>query len=605
MFDYLGFQTDYNAFTSKGSLLGYDFAFYLDGYSYHTSLDKPSIVEEGALQHLGENTLVLARRILLGKVNLQQPEAITDEDNLIYFDILGRHLVIYRKTTSVIVQSILIGLIIIIGLTIIIVDHIWSRKNPSIDDFASIYFYFKYPLLVRLCSIIIFFVCYVLSMILGIAFTLLMAFILSKFRPLSWYGNATLPFFLYGLFCLIGMILCEILWTFCRRWFLLKYPKKNPMELNAITHIDRLYSNFERHYSLLLVLVMLMSVSISIGYRSSYFVLVWSIFICPIYLVIMLTEFIFRWLRKKYRNLFNEQGWYWLFAPYIVSLVPLIHTLEMTSRLVRLAIPMMGRIFHTTILSQDLTISLLIAIPTIIFFLIFIPNAQRMMNYGRILLLLTVSCLIVLLVACVRQPFTSTHPRILHVRHQSNTNYLLTDSQISPMIIPIHSQNATITIGSYDKLFISPILDQFSRKTGYSLNSRTCITPSNCSFDDSFNRTMPFKQVELTSTDGWENYQFIIRHLPSYRIIVIPSESIEITVHNATVKPRTETLIDVRLTDPEYSFHLELTINRCDLNDSPFLLSLTKTFSSIVLWGTSRCETFTDTLRLVLNKSRS
>ena len=89
----LGSDTDYSVFTSKGSLLGYDFAFYLDGYNYHTLLDKPSIVEYGALQHLGENTLVLSRNILLGHVNLQQPETITDDDNLIYFDVLGRHLV--------------------------------------------------------------------------------------------------------------------------------------------------------------------------------------------------------------------------------------------------------------------------------------------------------------------------------------------------------------------------------------------------------------------------------------------------------------------------------------------------------------------------------
>ena len=601
--DYIDSETDYSVFTSRGSLLGYDFAFYLDGYNYHTSLDQPSIVEQGALQHLGDNTLVLARNILLEKVNLQQPEAITDEDNIIYFDILGRHLVTYRRTTAVIIQSILIGLIIFIGLTIIIVDHIWSRRNPSIDDFASIYFYFEYPLLVRLCSILIFFFCYLFSMILTILFTVLMAFILSKFRPMSWYGNGTLAFFLYGLFCLIGMILCEILWTFLRRWVLLKYSKKNPMELNTIHHIDRLYFNFERHWSLLLVFVMLMSVSIYVSYRSLYLILLWAIFICPIYLLIMLLEFIFRWSRTKYRNLFNELGWYWLFAPYIVSLVPLIHTLEMTSRLVRLAIPKMARVSHSIPFPQDLIISSLVALPTIIFCLVFIPNAQRMMNYGRTLFLLTVSCLIVLIIACVRQPYTSTHPRILHVRHQSHSHYELNDPQVSPLIIPIHSQNATITVESFDNHLVSSVLDRFSSKTGHSLNGRSCLTPSKCSFDDSFNRTLAFEQVELTSTDGLNNYQFTIRHLPSYQITVTPSFSIAITVHDATVKPRTETIVDVQLIDSTISFRLQLTIERCDLNDSPFLLSLTKTFPSIVLWGTGRCQTLTDTLLLIWNKS--
>ncbi|CAF1151056.1 unnamed protein product [Rotaria sordida] len=59
--DLLGRDTDYSEFATRGSLSGYDFAFYLDGYSYHTLLDRPSTVEEGALQHLGENTLALSR----------------------------------------------------------------------------------------------------------------------------------------------------------------------------------------------------------------------------------------------------------------------------------------------------------------------------------------------------------------------------------------------------------------------------------------------------------------------------------------------------------------------------------------------------------------
>jgi len=72
-------------------------------------MDKPSIVENGALQHLGENTRVLSRNILLGHVNLEQPETIIDDDHIIYFDILGRYLITYKKSISIIIQSILIG----------------------------------------------------------------------------------------------------------------------------------------------------------------------------------------------------------------------------------------------------------------------------------------------------------------------------------------------------------------------------------------------------------------------------------------------------------------------------------------------------------------
>ena len=110
----------------------------------------------------------------------------------------------------------------------IIIDHLWYRKNSSIDDFSfSVYFYFKYPLLIRILSIIIFFICYLLSILFGIFFSVLIAFIISKIRPLSWYGNSTLAFFLYGLSCLIGIILCEALWTYLRRFFYQNIRKKS------------------------------------------------------------------------------------------------------------------------------------------------------------------------------------------------------------------------------------------------------------------------------------------------------------------------------------------------------------------------------------------
>jgi len=602
LLEYIGSDTDYTVFTTYGSLLGYDFAFYLDGYNYHTPIDKPSIVEQGALQHLGENTLVLSRHILLGDINLEEPESTTDEENIIYFDVLGRHLVTYKRSTSIIIQSILIGFVILIGLIVIIVDDIWYRNNSSINDFSSVYFYFKYPLSLRIISIIIFFICYLLSIIFGIFFSVIIAFIISKLRPLSWYGNSTLASFLFGLPCLIGIILCECLWTYLRRRFLSKYPKKNPMEINTINHIDRLCFNFERHWALLLIFVLLMSISIRLGYRSLYIILVWSIFICPIYLILILFEFICRWLKTKIFSLFNEQGWYWLFAPYIVSLIPFIHTLEMTSRLIRLAIPMMGRIFHSIPLSQDILICLIIVIPAVIFYLIFIPNIQRMMNYSRILILLTISFLIVFLIACLRQPFSDTHPKIIEVQHHSQTIYQLNNPEIFPMIIPVHSQNAWITIESHDNLVLSPTLDQISSKTGYILNNQTCSTQTKCSFIDSFNRTIAFKQVELTSMNTSNNYQFTFRHLPSYQIYVISSPFFDIFVHNAMIKPRTETIVDVQLLRPSLSFNIEMKIERCDLNDSPFLLSLTKTISHIVLWGNGRCQTLTDTLQLFVNE---
>ncbi len=475
------------------------------------------------------------------------------------------------------------------------------KKNSSIDDFSSVYSYFKYPLLIRIISILIFFICYILSILFGIFFAVVITFILSKFRPLSWYGNSTLAIFLYGLPCLIGIILCEALWTYLRRYFLSKYPKKNPMEMNTINHINRLCFNFERHWALLLIFVLFMSMSIYFSYRSLYIILLWSIFVCPIYLFLILFEFIFHWIKKKFFILFNEQGWYWLFAPYIVSLIPLIHTLEITSRLIRLAIPLMGRMLYSISIPQDIIICLLVVIPAALFFLIFIPNIQRTMNYSRTLIILVISFLIVFIIAFIRQPFTNTHPKIIQVQHISHSIYKLNNPTNYPMIIPISSQTASITISSFDNLVLSPTLDQISSKTGYLLNNRSCLTQTKCSFDDTFNRTIAFKQVELTSMDNFNNYQFTFQHSSSYQINVLPSTVAKIFVHNATMKPRTETIIDIQSVSSLSSFNLLITIERCDLNDSPFLLSLIAKLPHIVMWGNGRCQTLQDILLLYVN----
>ncbi|CAF0727687.1 unnamed protein product [Adineta ricciae] len=598
-----GSDTDYSVFTTHGSLSGYDFAYYLDGYNYHTLIDRPSIVEIGALQHLGENILALSRSILLGKIDLELPASIFDDEDMIYFDILGQHLITYTKTTSVIVQSILIGLTVLIGIVVIVIDHFWYRRYSSSDNSSfSIYFYFNYPLILRVIFIFLFLFCYLLSIIFGILVALLIALITSKLRPLSWYGNATLPVFLYGLPCLIGIILVEALWSCLRRSILSKYPKKNPMELNTIDYIDRHCFNFERHLALLLFFAFLMSISIYLGFRSLYVFLLWSIFLCPIYLIIIVIEFNFRWMKKHVVILFNEQGWYWLFVPYIVTLIPLIHTLEMTSRLVRLAIPMMGRPSMSSIrFPQDLLICALVVIPAAIFFVIFIPNIQRTLNYSRTLILLAISCLIVFIVACTRQPFNSTHPKIIDVAHSSRVVYKLLNTNHFPTEIPVYSSHASIQLKSMSLLNLSPTLDEISRRTGLTLQNRECSSSTSCSFDDKFNRTMPFKQVELTSINRSKNYRFTFRHASSYQIDVTSSYAVNFNVHNSFIKPRTETIVDVQTSNPSYAFDIQITLYRCDLQDSPFLQSLTKHLPHIVMWGHGSCRSLKDELSLTVN----
>ena len=99
---WLGLKTDYDTYAHTGALSGYDFGFSLDGYTYHTALDDMSTIQRGVFQELGDNLNILIRYILTGDVHK------IEDDPLIYFDLLGRYLVVYRKATAILLQHILI-----------------------------------------------------------------------------------------------------------------------------------------------------------------------------------------------------------------------------------------------------------------------------------------------------------------------------------------------------------------------------------------------------------------------------------------------------------------------------------------------------------------
>ncbi|CAF0788865.1 unnamed protein product [Adineta steineri] len=102
--------------------------------------------------------------------------------------------------------------------------------------------------------------------------------------------------------------------------------------------------------------------------------------------------------------------------------------------------------------------------------------------------------------------------------------------------------------------------------------------------------------------DNFNNYRFIFRHLSSHQITILSSSTVaKLIVHNSTMKPRNETIVNTQSISSSSSFYLELQIDRCDLNDSPFLLSLTKKLPHIVIWRSGRCETIRDILVLSIN----
>ncbi|XP_019090563.1 PREDICTED: endoplasmic reticulum metallopeptidase 1-like isoform X2 [Camelina sativa] len=110
--------TDFQVYKEVAGLSGLDFAFADNTAVYHTKNDKIELIKPGSLQHLGENTLAFLLRVAsssdLSKDKTLQEEEKANPDSAVYFDVLGKYMIVYRQSfatmlyVSVIMQSILI-----------------------------------------------------------------------------------------------------------------------------------------------------------------------------------------------------------------------------------------------------------------------------------------------------------------------------------------------------------------------------------------------------------------------------------------------------------------------------------------------------------------
>jgi hypothetical protein len=543
----------------------------------------------------------LIRDILTGHIDLQQPDSIFDDDRLIYFDILSRYLVVYKMQTAKTIQWIIFTLILVTGIMIIHFDYIWHRhRSSACIDSSCVYNHFEYPRIIRLVSITIYFISNVLSVIVGLLFSISFSLILSMIRPLTWYGNSTLATFLFSLPCLIGIIVLQYLSNRFHIFILRKWPKKAVRLDTSVDpiHVNRARFDFEQHFGLLLIYALLMIASIRVDNRALYIILVWSIFVCPIYLILIIIEFILHW--KQISCKLIEQRHYWLFFPLFISLVPLMHTLEVSSRLVRIFIPSMRRFSLGGPFLPNVIICSLVAIPTALSALIFIPTMQRTKHFGRTLIVLSVAFFIVVIIAFSHSPYTSTRPKRFYAKHVSKSIFKADRMYSVPFTVPLESRSASITVTTFDGLPLSPLLDRFSAKSGHQLYNRQCSEKTNCTFNDTFNRTVAVQQIEIESMTNFTHYTIIIRHVLSYNIRVSSSSFIELTVRNRLTNPRTNTVIDVGLITPSYPFSIDINIKRCDFRDSPFLSIFTRTMSNVVIMGSGQCQAIDDDTTLII-----
>lgn len=97
-------DTDYRVFVKHGGVSGVDLAIYRESHAYHTHVDTVERLQDGLLQHEGDNMLAYVRYVLTGDLlyqDLSGPQA-----SGVYFDVLQFFFVLYSKTTATLINAV-------------------------------------------------------------------------------------------------------------------------------------------------------------------------------------------------------------------------------------------------------------------------------------------------------------------------------------------------------------------------------------------------------------------------------------------------------------------------------------------------------------------
>lgn len=559
----------------------------MDSYTYHTTLDTVSNVAKGVIQDLGDNLLCLTRHFLSGKVDLSKPETIIDDDEIVYFDIIGRLLITYKQTTSTIIEIVLISLVTIVGLSMIIIDHIWNGKQKVNKNMSSIYVYFKRPLLLRILLILIFFLCYLLSIIFGCLLTSLFAAFMAKVRSFRWYGSSLVASAMYIVPFLIGALLGELLWKEVRRRLFSHFPKQNLMDSTVIDHIEHFCLNFERHWSILLVFVSLMIIHISCSIPSLYMILLWSIFMCPIYLIFITVDFVLHWTRRKSLNIFNEPSWFWLFIPYFVSIVPFSHTLELSNRGVRTFIPMSARLNEDFHISSDLIVAALVVAPIVPLFLIFLPNIQRTMKIPRVLVILSTVFVLTTVAVCFRSPFSSSHPQIVLLRHKAETDFEASSYDLTN----VKKSHSLLSLTLKSPFPVKTLIEKYKTENNIERVDENCDSRLECTFGIPVNDSS--MNVDFSFDPKSSLLKIRVKHPLSRFIELTPIYPIDLKFEPGN-HLRSETTIFSSSMKTRFRLH----VSHCDLNSTSSLRFFTAKDADFAVCGSTACKSLHEVINV-------
>lgn len=407
---YLPADTDFSTYSNTSrlhsspffKLNGFDFAFYQNGYEYHTHLDDFSNIDPGSIQQVGENTLYLLTKYGYTDGILDVP---LSNERYIYFDFMGIF-ISYPETSSIIINSILIVLLVIIptlNFSEIFLYLIMKKKIEKLTFFGQ-----RYGL------ILLFFFGYILSISIALILTLIMASLSNLLNPMSWYSSLTLAMFLYGLPTITGLIIGQGI-TFYLSWILTYKTFKDDEDISIKFQRERYLALF---YVILIPLFFCTIFSIRSGYIftiSAMLLIISFLFVVIIegvlisYLLSIEHKSIYE-IPNKERKLIIIKSLLadiWILVPIIAGIIPAILAFDLTIRLLLQLIPIAGRAY----INSDLITAMLVSISFILTIIVYLPFTHRGGNYLKIIGFLFFIIFILSIIFRVINPYTPETPK--------------------------------------------------------------------------------------------------------------------------------------------------------------------------------------------------
>lgn len=502
-------------------------------------LDAERKISPGGLQMLGENSFTLAK-YLSGTAGLLEKEL--PQGRYVFFDFLGLFFVYFSEVAYLVPMAfVAVSSVFLFPLAKLIYECLFMVRATRLElDIAN----YRTPVK-KMCFSFLFALGYLLSWIAGIVCSLLVALLFGFVNRMTWYTTQFMAYLLFAVPCFIGMVLVQ--WAMnqitscatCTLHVSITKAQKQNEELEK----ER-YSGQTIFWGMFCFLVLIFRV------RALYMVPTFALFylIGTICLYILdeligfykgyqpksideeqldqLSQYVFQddednqdldakvEKQKEYAStsqrireviwLFFEHRLFWIGLPFVAGLFGALICADFSYRTLIMIVPILG---YANASMPDIVVAALISIFCGMMFIAFLPLLHRAMNFGKLLVLLTTTLLVVFIIALFLQPYSAETPKRLLTTQLLNNNYTI---DVSTSNIN-HVKNETIIYligtdhGSPEK-YLTDYHSHFNLKSTIKCTLPSCTV--NVTDYDQLHEMIQQEQVQVVNiTDMGSHYK--------------------------------------------------------------------------------------------------